>query len=434
MSLAMIRGLSLDVWAILLHFLEDEQVLLFPSLARCFYEDSSFSVLLVDREGFSLQFVSLKQRTKAFSSLAITNCSGCIHCALRLWKSIPGSPPDEDLTLLMASLWPSLIPTILPETWRSRENVLSILRLSVQHSSVAGCNPLDYFLEWQKDRELILEAVALDGRFLRSASLELQKDRDVALKAIASRMGWLAINAVNPALYREEGFLREVVVILGENMYMLAAYIGEHQLDLAIRAVEQSPLWALRDLCRGLRCDPRVWKRAIEGDALAAQFVPSRLLTLPDAMAAVRRTPKVFCVLGHWLMHKDLALLALSLDGALLGNPRVRARWNDDRDVVLSAVRQNGLALENASENLREDDSVLREALQQNGLSLAFASRRVRESGKYVKIAIKQNSQALSFSYGCQYVFARLSPENWPAPVLPRAPPCLPIHAWQFLE
>ena len=45
-----------------------------------------------------------------------------------------------------------------------------------------------------------------------------------------------------------------------------------------------------------------------------------------------------------------------------------------DRDVVLAAVQQNGLALQYASEDLRKDRDVVLAAMEQNGYAIEHAS------------------------------------------------------------
>ena len=53
-------------------------------------------------------------------------------------------------------------------------------------------------------------------------------------------------------------------------------------------------------------------------------------------------------------------------------------RLLDDRDVVMAAVQQNGLALGWASERLRDDPAVVRAAVRQNGDAVRYASERLR--------------------------------------------------------
>ena len=59
--------------------------------------------------------------------------------------------------------------------------------------------------------------------------------------------------------------------------------------------------------------------------------------------------------------------------------------WNN-KNVVLEAVKQNGLALQFASEKLQDDKNVVLEAVKQNGWALQFASEELRND-KDIQIA-----------------------------------------------
>ena len=49
------------------------------------------------------------------------------------------------------------------------------------------------------------------------------------------------------------------------------------------------------------------------------------------------------------------------------------------KEVVLAAVKKNGLALEHASDSLKVDKEVVLEAVKKNGLALKHASANLRE-------------------------------------------------------
>ena len=70
----------------------------------------------------------------------------------------------------------------------------------------------------------------------------------------------------------------------------------------------------------------------------------------------------------------------------------------DDEHVVFAAVRQNGLALEYASEGLRANVSVVMTAVSQNGLALEFASERLRAVYSIVMRAVAEGPGASGFA------------------------------------
>lgn len=64
----------------------------------------------------------------------------------------------------------------------------------------------------------------------------------------------------------------------------------------------------------------------------------------------------------------------MTQNGLALEYMYASAELRSDREMVLSAVKQNGLALEYASEELRGDLDVVLAAGAQNGLALEHAS------------------------------------------------------------
>ena len=66
-----------------------------------------------------------------------------------------------------------------------------------------------------------------------------------------------------------------------------------------------------------------------------------------------------------------------------------------DKEVVLAAVQQDGLALQFASEDLRADREVVLAAVQQHGLALQYASAELRADREVVLAAVQQNGEAL---------------------------------------
>ena len=65
---------------------------------------------------------------------------------------------------------------------------------------------------------------------------------------------------------------------------------------------------------------------------------------------------------------------------------------------VLAAVKQNGLALQFASREMKADRDVVLPAVQQNGMALQFASREMIAHCDIVLAAVQQNRYAFQFA------------------------------------
>eukprot|EP01043_Picozoa_sp_COSAG02_P012198 COSAG02_NODE_468_length_21758_cov_41.206796_8_plen_583_part_00 len=69
---------------------------------------------------------------------------------------------------------------------------------------------------------------------------------------------------------------------------------------------------------------------------------------------------------------------------------------NNDKQMLLEAVKRDGLALRHASEPLRNDPHIVREAVKQDGLALRHASEPLRNDAQIVLEAVKQDGSALA--------------------------------------
>jgi hypothetical protein len=64
----------------------------------------------------------------------------------------------------------------------------------------------------------------------------------------------------------------------------------------------------------------------------------------------------------------------------------------------MEAVKQNGWALEYASEELKRDREVVMEAVKQEGTALQYASEELRGDREVVLEAVKQDGWALQYA------------------------------------
>jgi len=70
----------------------------------------------------------------------------------------------------------------------------------------------------------------------------------------------------------------------------------------------------------------------------------------------------------------------------------------NDRDFVLAAVKQNGMALKYASANFQADRDFVLAAVKQDGTALVYASAMLRNDRDFVLAAVKQNGMALKYA------------------------------------
>jgi hypothetical protein len=79
-----------------------------------------------------------------------------------------------------------------------------------------------------------------------------------------------------------------------------------------------------------------------------------------------------------------------------------------DKEVMLAAVRQNGMALQCATYNLQDDKDIVRAAVEQNGMAIRYATYHLQHNFTTLLIAVNQNGLALS----CPYNFQQMHHKN----------------------
>lgn len=87
-------------------------------------------------------------------------------------------------------------------------------------------------------------------------------------------------------------------------------------------------------------------------------------------------------------MKKKKALKLVKTDGLLLN---MTGKWNRDKEVVLTAIKNNTEALKYASEKLKNDKEVILAAVTQNGWALRYTSENLKNN-KELKLLIERFS------------------------------------------
>lgn len=72
--------------------------------------------------------------------------------------------------------------------------------------------------------------------------------------------------------------------------------------------------------------------------------------------------------------------------------------FREDREVMLAAVRDNGLFLSYASDALRNDREIVLAAVRQDGMALSYASPALQNNRDVVMTAVRQNGGALQYA------------------------------------
>jgi hypothetical protein len=392
-----LHWLGYDAWSMVIDALEEpREILCLLGLSRAFRANEDLALNLLTIDGFKISMLAPCLQTQSICVRAIRDTMEISVKELRTLRASMPSHLANSPAVLVASIkqHPSLLAKLgshFGPTWRKdRELVKSLLE-----ASCSACILLD-FPTFARDSEIVELAVRRQGTLALKWTPAFQSDRKMALLALEKDPLWT--HNVSSVLWEDPTFIPEAVQHNHEVLRFAGPWLNHHWALEAARVFPQ----VLCSLPLHLRRDPLIYNVALDSDPMTAASLPTDLCTFDVMKRAILKDPLVFATMPRWVTNRALALLALSLEGLLLGQRLVRETWANDEEAVLVAVKQNGLALEFASMDLRFDRDVLQAALRQNGLALAFAHNCVRHIKWLVAIAVRQNPHALAFSTRCQ--------------------------------
>ena len=107
----------------------------------------------------------------------------------------------------------------------------------------------------------------------------------------------------------------------------------------------------------------------------------------------------------------DVVLAAVRSDGMLLEDvPRIFRR---ERGVVLAAVNNNGRALEYVPEFLREDSQVVLAAVENDGLALQYASETLQNDKDMLLAAVKNDPTGIVLAWASEKLWTKEVPPEY---------------------
>ena len=105
------------------------------------------------------------------------------------------------------------------------------------------------------------------------------------------------------------------------------------------------------------------------------------------------------CLFYYDNISKKIVLDAVEIDGMILGTDLLnKSVFINDREIVMEAVNNNGMALQYATEKLQRDREIVMVAVKQDGEALQYASERLKGIKEIVMAAVKQDGEALEYA------------------------------------
>ena len=188
----------------------------------------------------------------------------------------------------------------------------------------------------------------------------------------------------------------------------------EHLVRLAVQSYPDSLKYAAKN-CRD---STKIGRIAISGDPQTYRLCGKRVQQVPElAEMAVVAVPDLMRFVPNCLRRNPRFITScVRQRGVLLQHTRAQL----PRAAIIDAVSQDGRALKyvqdawvSAESKLQDDKDVVLAAVRLNGLALGFASRRLRSDREVVCTAVMQDQRALKFCHEQRAVLdaVRVRPE-----------------------
>lgn len=141
-----------------------------------------------------------------------------------------------------------------------------------------------------------------------------------------------------------------------------------------------------------------MWLERVGRLGIMLSDVPQELKSDRElVLTAVRQNEEAFQYADATLQaDRSFVLAAVQLNAGVL--PYVSGIFRADREVVLAAVSQRGEVLACLGSELRSDREVVERAVRQHGLALRYAAERLRADRGLAIAAVKQNAGAVAYT------------------------------------
>jgi hypothetical protein len=242
----------------------------------------------------------------------------------------------------------------------------------------------------QNDRTVVKDAVENNGLALKFASKDLQNDRTIVLEAVKNN--GLALQFASKDLQNDENIVSSAV----ENNGLALQFASENLQNkyyIVKDAVDNNGL-ALQFASKELQNDKEIVGHAIENNGLALKFA-SKNLQKNDILidnAIFYNALAVEFIEPSYIITRKIAINAVRENGLAL---KFLKDLQNDETIVLKAVKNDGLALQFASQKLQNNENILLEAIKKNGLALEFTDDLFKDNKYFVLIAVQNDGLAL---------------------------------------
>jgi hypothetical protein len=277
----------------------------------------------------------------------------------------------------------------------------------------------DYFKQYSDDNELYLVAVKKDATVLRYASTKVQSDKDVILAALdAPNNQEIDVELINQydELRDDPDIYRLVVTLKGVDAYRSELLLNDKQFVLSVLSNNNSVyemlsqelqndvdvLHSLNYIPEQLRSNRDFVLQIVTNNGDQLQYASSDLRDTREIVeAAVKNTGKSIVYASEQLRaDPEIIILAMKesfCDGIQLLSTQL-SLMKQHREIIIQAVKQNGLCLRHIPSDMRCDREIVCAAVKQNGNAVQYLTYEwMLQNRDIVLEAVKQRGFAYRY-------------------------------------
>jgi len=231
----------------------------------------------------------------------------------------------------------------------------------------------------KQDFDIVLAAVRRAGMALQFASPELKDDFDIVLAAVTN--SGTALQFASNRLRNDEKIALAAIETNHHSFFHLSSILRINT-NFVVQAVKKNLSVFSSNLIPEIRYDENVVLAAVTQDGRLLCSVREHRSNQKIAIAAITQNAIAFTHASRGLRdNRGFVLDALKANGLALRYvlQEFDKKYKNDKEVMLVAVRQNGLALRSAPKKFQGDRDVILAAVEQNPDALKYASNQFKK-------------------------------------------------------
>lgn len=198
-----------------------------------------------------------------------------------------------------------------------------------------------------------------------------KEDKKTLLEHIKESPSPYILKSLSPCFKKDKEIALEVLQVYGLGLQYVDESLKKDK-DVVLQAVQTAGM-ALKFAHETLKNDRDIVLTAVTSDG--------------DALLYASQSLK---------KDKQFVLQAIKIDPRVLGRVDVDRAFSKDKDFVLNAVINNGVAFKYANHNLKKDKDFVLKVVKIEGRAISFADDLLKKDKEVVLAAVKQNGFALS--------------------------------------